>query len=73
MIAAKTAREKINEYKKEKLEEEKAKIEKEINTAVDNKNSYVHFRYTISNPVIEWLKDLGYKVEKHPDRTTVRW
>ena len=60
MVTAKEARERVNKL----TEQEQKDVEAEINKAIEKGKLYCIFESEMSYATVEWLKSLGYGVEK---------
>ena len=63
-MTAEEAKQKVNELKKEKQNDELKKIEKEIQTAIQERKNDVYIYAGLMPETIVSLKDLGYNVER---------
>ncbi len=63
-MTAEEAKQKVNELKKEKQNDELKKIEKEIQTAIQERKNDVYIYARLMPETIVSLKNLGYNVEK---------
>ena len=64
MITAKEARERSDAVKLEHVKQEQKLIEKQINDAVEAGADYCSIDYYTSKTTEDWLKSLGYTVER---------
>lgn len=64
MITAKEARERIDALETERGMKEKKTVEEKITKAVEKGESSCWLGVWISDATEEWLKSLGYKVER---------
>lgn len=64
MITAKEARERIDALEAERIKQEQEAVEEKINKAVEKGESYCWLNSWISHATEDWLKSLGYIVER---------